>query len=92
MFGFGFLHHVPDWRAALMEVARVLRPGGVYFLEEFYSATYQNPLVRHILRHPTQDRFRSAELHAGLAQAGLRLVACQEKPWWGMVGAARKTA
>ncbi|MCB2227956.1 MAG: methyltransferase domain-containing protein [Desulfarculaceae bacterium] len=90
VFGFGFLHHVPDWRRALHEVARVLKPGGIYYIEEYYPATYLNPLVRHILRHPTEDRFRSAELRQGLAQSGLSLVACQEKPWWGMVGAARR--
>ncbi len=28
VFGFGVLHHVQDWRAALTEIARVLKPGG----------------------------------------------------------------
>ena len=27
IFGFGFLHHVPDWRRALSEIARVLKNG-----------------------------------------------------------------
>ena len=27
VFGFGFLHHVPDWRAALSEISRVLQTG-----------------------------------------------------------------
>ena len=26
VFGFGVLHHIPDWRSALAEVARVLKP------------------------------------------------------------------
>src|SRR5262245_27864331 len=31
---FGVLHRVPDWRAAVAEIRRVLRPGGrFYFLE-----------------------------------------------------------
>ena len=28
VFDFGILHHVTEWRCALAEVARVLRPGG----------------------------------------------------------------
>lgn len=90
VFGFGFLHHVPAWRVALGEVARVLRPGGRYFLEEYYPATYQNPLTRHILRHPSEDRFYGPDLHLELARTGLELLAAQERAWWGIVGVARR--
>jgi ubiquinone/menaquinone biosynthesis C-methylase UbiE len=31
---FGVLHHIPEWKAALREIARVLRPGGEVYLEE----------------------------------------------------------
>ncbi len=65
--GFGFLHHVPRWQQALAEVARVLRPGGYYFLEEFYPALYQNRLTRRLLVHPEENRFESRDLHAELA-------------------------
>ncbi len=68
--GFGFLHHVPRWQRALAEVARVLRPGGCYFLEEFYPAAYQNWLTRRLLVHPEENRFRSRDLHAELAACG----------------------
>lgn len=90
VFGFGFLHHVPDWRAALGEVARVLKPGGVYYLEEYYPAAYQNLLTRHLLRHPGEDRFRGPDLHAALAGTGFRLMGSRERAWWGIVAAARK--
>ena len=90
VFGFGFLHHVPDWRSALEEVARVLEPGGIYFLEEYYPAVYQNPAARLVLRHPTHDRFHSPDLHEGLSRAGLTLLNCREHPWLGIVAAARK--
>lgn len=28
VFGFGVLHHIPDWRRSVLEIARVLKPGG----------------------------------------------------------------
>ncbi|MGD9250165.1 MAG: class I SAM-dependent methyltransferase [Desulfobacterales bacterium] len=76
--GFGFLHHVPRWQKALAEVARVLRPGGTYFIEEFYPALYQNHLTRHLLRHPEENRFDSSDLHAALASNAFTLEAIFE--------------
>ena len=34
VFDFGILHHIPAWRQALSEAARVLKPGGVLLAEE----------------------------------------------------------
>lgn len=31
VFDFGIIHHVPEWKRAVAEVARVLRPGGRFF-------------------------------------------------------------
>jgi len=31
---FGVLHHIPDWRKAIDEIIRVLKPNGSLFLEE----------------------------------------------------------
>lgn len=69
VFGFGFLHHVVDWRSAISEIARVLRPGGAYFLEEIYPFVYQNLLTRYLVPHPKEDRFRSEELRAALQKS-----------------------
>jgi ubiquinone/menaquinone biosynthesis C-methylase UbiE len=33
-FVFGVLHHIPRWQAAMQELARVLRAGGVLLVEE----------------------------------------------------------
>ena len=71
VFGFGVLHHVPDWRAALAEIVRVLRVGGVYFIEEIYPPVYQNVITSRLLLHPREDRFFSRDLHAAMEKVGL---------------------
>ncbi len=71
VFGFGVLHHVPDWRAATAEIARVLKIGGIYFVEEFYPSAYQNFITKHLLVHPKEDRFFSHDLRTALKEIGL---------------------
>ena len=73
VFAFGVLHHVPDWQAALGEIARVLKTGGTYFLEEIYPSLYQNIITKHILLHPRENRFRSQDLKEALKGARLHL-------------------
>lgn len=93
VFGFGVLHHIPDWRGALREVARVLRPRGVYCLEELYPSLYQNAVTKHFLLHPTEDRFGGEDLRAELPRAGFRLRDGFEVPLAGLLAVCeRKTA
>ena len=91
--GFGFLHHVPHWQQALAEVARVLRPGGCYFLEEFYPALYQNRLTRRLLVHPEENRFESLDLHTELARNAFDGIARIEwRPFYVLTVARRQAA
>jgi ubiquinone/menaquinone biosynthesis C-methylase UbiE len=78
VFGFGVLHHVPDWQASLAEVSRVLKPRGTYFLEELYPSLYQNFITRHILLHPTENRFGSKDLKAAIARQGFSVKSAKE--------------
>jgi ubiquinone/menaquinone biosynthesis C-methylase UbiE len=71
VFGFGVLHHVPDWRGAAAEIARVLKIGGTYFVEEFYPSVYQNFITKHLLVHPEEDRFFSHDLRNALEEIKL---------------------
>jgi len=42
VFIFGVLHHIPQWRKALSEVARVLKQGGVLLVDEpLYQFTWE---------------------------------------------------
>ena len=90
VFGFGVRHHAHDWRRAVNEIARVLKTGGAYYLEEIYPALYQNPITKRILLHPEKDRFHSEDLRGSLDQAGLDLIDAIEFRYLGILGVAVK--
>lgn len=90
VFGFGVLHHIPDWRTSILEIARVLKAGGAYYLEEFYPSLYQNFITRHILLHPEEDRFFGPELTAVLSAAQLYLKDAIEIRRAGILGVSVK--
>lgn len=92
VFGFGFLHHVPAWQEGLAEVVRVLRHGGVYFMEEYYPSLYQNFITKHIVVHPDKNRFNSQELRQAFQDVGLSLTHSFELKSMGILGAGVKAA
>lgn len=73
VFDFGILHHVPDWRAALAEVRRVLVPGGRLYGEEVLEPFIRR--TRWLLDHPRQDRFDAGQLRDALERTGLPVIA-----------------
>jgi len=75
VFDFAIIHHVPAWRNALAEAARVLRPGGRFYVEEIMRAFIHSPVWRRILDHPMEDRFDARELHEALVDAGFDVIA-----------------
>jgi ubiquinone/menaquinone biosynthesis C-methylase UbiE len=90
VFGFGVLHHVPDWRGSLAEIARVLRVRGVYCIEELYPALYQNAITKRILLHPREDRFFSRDLRQGLEAIRMPIQNAIEFEKLGILGVAVK--
>lgn len=90
VFGFGVLHHVPDWRSSLAEIRRVLKPGGIYFLEELYPTLYQNFITKHILLHPTENRFGSTDLKEALRAENLSLCSRLELRPFGILAVLKK--
>jgi len=91
VFGFGVLHHLPDWRGGIREIARVLKPGGTYFLEEFYPPFYLNPLVRRLVTHPEEDRFESPDLKEALSASGLTVQNTLEIKQLGILAICRRS-
>lgn len=90
IFGFGILHHVPDWQRALAEIARVLKPGGIFFMEELYPSLYQNFITKHVLLHPRKNRFLSEGLKGALRGLNLHLNNFWEHPKIGILGISIK--
>jgi len=90
VFGFGVLHHIPDWQGALKEIVRVLKDGGVYCFEELYPTLYQNFITRHILLHPGENRFKSDELKQAISESGLVLGLYLENKYLEILGYAEK--
>lgn len=83
VFDFGIVHHIPDWRRALAEVRRVLRPGGRFFFEEVTRQALQRWSYRTFLVHPTADRFSAAEFVSALAEQHLPTNGRVVERWFG---------
>ena len=90
VFGFGFLHHVAQWRDSLADVVRVLKTGGAYYLVEFYPQLYQNLITKHLLVHPELDRFKSRDLKNAFQELDLKLTHAFEIKTMGIIGVGIK--
>jgi ubiquinone/menaquinone biosynthesis C-methylase UbiE len=73
VFSFGVLHHMEDWRRALAEAGRVLKPGGELFFVELLRAFLGNALVARLTEHPPGGMFTVEEFSGALRSEGLEL-------------------
>ncbi|MGH2710526.1 MAG: class I SAM-dependent methyltransferase [Actinomycetota bacterium] len=71
VIGHAFLHHIPDPLASLVEMRRVLRPGGAVFIAG--EPTYWGDRLAGLVKRATRDSFRLA---SSLPRVGIR----REKP------------
>jgi ubiquinone/menaquinone biosynthesis C-methylase UbiE len=81
VFDFGIIHHVPDWRGAVNELYRVLKPGGRLYMEEVLSPLIDSRVARWLFEHPRSDRFDAVQLHEAIRRAGFRIDG--EQQLWG---------
>jgi ubiquinone/menaquinone biosynthesis C-methylase UbiE len=73
VFDFGIVHHVPQWRLAIAEIARVLRPGGRFYFLEVTRQALDRLLYRVLLEHPTHDRFDAQTFISESASNGIEV-------------------
>ncbi len=73
VFAFGVIHHAEDWRKAIREICRVLKPGGEYFFDELLKGFLQSPPVRAATRHPEGGMFTAEEFTGHLSRTGFRV-------------------
>ncbi|MFC1890333.1 class I SAM-dependent methyltransferase, partial [Thermodesulfobacteriota bacterium] len=78
VFDFGIIHHIPNWRDALAEVHRVLKPGGRFYAEEVLERYIIHPLWQRLLAHPEEDRFDEAGFADALGAAGFAVSATSQ--------------
>jgi SAM-dependent methyltransferase len=77
---YGILHHVPDWRQAQREIARALKPNGVFYFEDLLKGLISSLPMPVFFRHPQNSQFLGREFYSGLHSAGLRVQAWRQ---WG---------
>jgi len=73
VFDFGIVHHVLDWQKAISEVARVLKPGGIFLFEEVTKTGLNRWIYRTFLDHPRENRFSLEEFLVELERHHLML-------------------
>ena len=62
VFDFAIIHHIPNWKDAVREVARVLKPGALFFFEEVTSYALGRWFYRKFLEHPSSQHWFSKNL------------------------------
>ena len=73
VFDFGILHHVPDWQRAVKEIARVLKPGGLFYFEEVTKQALDRWVYRTFFDHPKDNRFGVSEFISELRSNGISI-------------------
>jgi ubiquinone/menaquinone biosynthesis C-methylase UbiE len=92
---FNIIHHVPGWRRAVAEVARVLRPGGLFVFEEVTRQALSRWFYRTFLKHPPPENwFGAAEFVAELERRGIEVRGNTVEWFFGdfVVGVGRRAA
>lgn len=89
---YGIIHHIPTWQTALHEIARVLKPGGVFYFEDLFREFVSAWPVRVLFDHPQATQFSAEEFRHGLELTGLSIRRWRQLGSWAVIGKAHKAA
>jgi ubiquinone/menaquinone biosynthesis C-methylase UbiE len=78
VFDFGAIHHVVEWRSAVKEIYRVVKPGGRIYIEEILAKWITHPVFRHLMDHPQTDRFDLDQFTQALRDCGFKVRATDQ--------------
>lgn len=76
IFDFGIIHHIPNWKACIEELRRVLKEGGKLILEELSLDSFSGfpgGIYRALLAHPYEQMFSEEEFVQYLEYAGFKI-------------------
>jgi ubiquinone/menaquinone biosynthesis C-methylase UbiE len=77
IFDFGIIHHIPNWRDCILELARVSKDGGYLLLEEASIESFSGfPgfIWKRIFAHPYQEMFTFREFECYLIETGFKII------------------
>lgn len=77
IFDFGIIHHIPNWRDCILELARVSKDGAYLLVEEVSIESFSGfpgILWKRIFAHPYQEMFTFNEFESYLRETGFKIL------------------
>ena len=77
VFDLGVIHHIPNWKACLKELQRVLKPKGQLIIEDLSIETFSTPfgkLMKKLLDHPYNSMHKEDEFVEYIKKIGFKIL------------------
>ncbi len=87
-FDLADLHNFPDWRDGVLELRRVLTPGGLLILEELSRESFEHAagrLFKKLTDHPYESMLTVEEFRAHVVRSGFDVLHFEEKCPFGLL-------
>ena len=82
VFDFSVLHHVEKWEDGVREVARVLKPNGLFVFREATKQALDRWSYRLLFKHPEGNRFTLEDFVGALVRHGIVVDEANLKDLW----------